>query len=186
RAVDAGAAGVQVGTAFALSRESGLRADIRATLLDSARRGELTVRNDAFASPTGFPFKVVPLPATIGNDDVYDARERLCDLGFLRSAYRTDSGRIGYRCPSEDVDAFVAKGGDAAQTVGRRCVCNGLTATIGLAQTRPDGYVEPPLVTLGQDLDFLPHVLPDDADGYAAADVVRYLLGPAAHRVGAP
>jgi len=56
-----------------------------------------------------------------------------------------------------------------------RCLCNGLTAAIGLGQHRPDGYAEPPLLTLGQDLGFLPGLPPGE---YTAADVIRYLLGP--------
>ena len=173
----AGAAGVQVGTAFALSRDSGITEAIRAELLLSVRAGDLNVRNDALASPTGFPFKMVTLPATVGVDDVYAVRERNCDLGYLRSAYRKDDGRVGYRCPSEPADVYVAKGGDVADTIGRRCVCNGLAATIGLPQTRPDGYTEVPLVTLGQDLDFLTVLLPDGATSYGARDVMAYLNG---------
>jgi hypothetical protein len=81
---------------------------------------------------------------------------------------------VGYRCPAEPVDEYVRKGGDASETAGRRCLCNGLTAAIGLGQHRPGGYAEPPLLTLGQDLGFLPE-LPQSE--YTAADVVRYLLG---------
>jgi len=173
-AIASGAAGVQVGTAFALSRDSGLTDDIRDELIAAARKGELNVRNDALASPTGFPFKVAMLPGTVGVEEVYAERPRICDLGFLRTAYLTPDGKVGYRCPSEPVDAYVAKGGDKDATVGRRCVCNGLTATIGLGQTRPDGYQEPPLVTLGQDLSFLPHLL-GDSTGYDASDVMAYL-----------
>ena len=172
-----GAAGVQVGTPFALSRDSGLTDEVRNQLLRSARAGDINVRNDALASPTGFPFKMVTLPGTVGVDDVYADRERNCDLGYLRTAYRKDDGRVGYRCPSEPVDAFVAKGGDAAATVGRRCVCNGLAATIGLPQTRPSGYREAPLVTLGQDLEFLGALLPDGSDSYSAEEEMNYLTG---------
>jgi len=39
-----------------------------------------------------------------------------------------------------------------------------------------DGYREPPLVTLGQDLDFLPALTCGNGDGYTAADVVAHLL----------
>ncbi|MDQ1701717.1 MAG: hypothetical protein QOF57_969 [Frankiaceae bacterium] len=173
----AGAAGVQVGTAFALSRDSGLTDELRAELLRSALSGDLDVRNDAVASPTGFPFKMVTLPGTVGVPEVYDERERNCDLGYLRTTYRKDDGRVGYRCPSEPVDVFAAKGGDVAATVGRRCVCNGLAATIGLPQTRPDGYREAPLVTLGQDLDFLGALLPGGDASYGACDVMEYLTG---------
>ncbi|MDG4771314.1 hypothetical protein [Solwaraspora sp. WMMD792] len=42
---------------------------------------------------------------------------------------------------------------------------------MGLAQRRPDGYREPPLLTLGQDLAFLPALI-GTGDDYSAADVV--------------
>ncbi|MCB5163915.1 hypothetical protein LG634_03565 [Streptomyces bambusae] len=57
-----------------------------------------------------------------------------------------------------------------ADTEGKRCLCNGLPATIGLARRRPDGRVEPPPATIGKDLSFLPRLSPD-AGPYTAADV---------------
>ncbi|MFG3422569.1 nitronate monooxygenase [Micromonospora sp. NPDC049460] len=174
-----GAAGVQVGTAFALCRESGLDPAIRRRMLRDAARNALVVRNHATASPTGFPFKLVHLPGTAADEQVYADRPRHCDLGYLRTPYRRPDGRVGYRCPAEPVDEYVRKGGSVDDTVGSRCLCNGLVATVGLGQRRPDGYVEPPLVTLGQDLAFLPH-LTRRGDDYTAADVIAYLLGPTA------
>lgn len=67
-------------------------------------------------------------------------------------------------------------GGEAEDATGRKCLCNGLMATVGLGQHRRDGYQEPALATLGQSLDFLPHMLPADVDGYTAEQVVDYLL----------
>ena len=170
----AGAAGIQAGTAFALCRESGLDPELRSQLLAGARGGDLTVRNEPHASPAGFPFKVAQLYGTLSEDDTYRRRPRLCDLGYLRTPYRRPDGSVGFRCTAQPVDMYVRKGGDASDTDGRRCLCNGLTAAIGLGQHRPDGYAEPPLLTLGQDLSFLPGLPPGD---YTAADVVRYLLG---------
>jgi len=165
-----------VGTAFALCRESGLEPSIRRQLRQAATDRTLRVRNHPVASPTGFPFKVAQLPDTMSEDNVHAARPRLCDLGYLRTPYRKQDGRVGYRCPAEPVDAYVRKGGAAADTTGARCLCNGLTATIGLGQYRADGYVEPPLVTLGQDLTVLADLVP--LGDYTAAQVVAYLLGP--------
>ncbi|MGA1311424.1 MAG: nitronate monooxygenase, partial [Candidatus Nanopelagicales bacterium] len=85
-AFELGAEGVQVGTLFALSNDSGLLPKYREQMLDAARKGNLRVRTDHRASPTGFPFKVVELPGTIGDESVYKARPRLCDLGYLRSS----------------------------------------------------------------------------------------------------
>lgn len=169
----AGAAGIQAGTAFALARESGMDPELRRRLRQHAADGTLDVRNEPNASPAGFPFKVARLPGTLSDQDTYDRRPRLCDLGYLRTPYRKPSGAVGYRCAAEPVSAYARKGGSAEDTAGRRCLCNGLTASIGLGQHRPDGYLEPALLTLGQDLGFLTGLPPGD---YSAADVVRYLL----------
>ncbi|MFL1380039.1 MULTISPECIES: nitronate monooxygenase [unclassified Nocardiopsis] len=171
-----GAAGVQVGTVFALARESGLAPGLRDRLLDAGATGGLAVRNDPAASPTGFPFKVARLPGTLSEQEDYTRRPRLCDLGYLRTPFRKGNGAVGYRCPAEPVDTYVGKGGDAGDAADRRCLCNALTANVGLAQHRPDGYVEPPLVTLGQDLGFLPELVRRAGTDYSAADAVRYLL----------
>ena len=61
----AGAAGVQVGTAFAFCEESGLRPDYKETLLAQVRAGTVRVTTDPLASPTSFPFKVAPLAGTV-------------------------------------------------------------------------------------------------------------------------
>jgi NAD(P)H-dependent flavin oxidoreductase YrpB (nitropropane dioxygenase family) len=135
------------------------------------------VRTDPLASPTGFPFKVVSLPGTLSDSDTYAERPRLCDLGYLRVPYEREPGKVGYRCAGEPVHAYVRKGGGAGDTVGRKCLCNGLTATIGLAQTRRDGYHEPAVVTLGTDLDGAKQLLAHHPDGWSAAQAVEYLLG---------
>lgn len=174
-ALDAGAEGVQVGTAFALCAESGLRADLRAELLAQVRDGRARVVTSAVASPTGFPFKVAALPGTLSDPAVQAARPRVCDLGYLREAYRTADGTTGFRCPAEPANVFVAKGGDAAATEGRACVCNALLATAGLPQVRAGKWEEPPIVTMGDDLAGVTRFLRADAPGYTAADVVAAL-----------
>lgn len=174
----AGANGVQVGSAFALSEDSGFDPKLRGELKKRARSGTLTVRNDPSASPTGFPFKVAKLPGTLADADVIAGRRRVCDLGYLRTPYRTPTGAIGYRCPAEPEAAYLRKGGEATATEGRLCLCNGLLATVGLGQRRPDGSTEPPVLTLGQDLDFLSELSPEGAP-YSAVDVVRWLIGTA-------
>lgn len=172
----AAAAGVQVGTLFALSRESGLRPDLRSQLLDQARDGVLRVRTDPAASPSGFPFKVAQLPGTLADPEQYRARPRLCDLGHLRVAYARPDGGIGYRCPGEPVHMYVRKGGQAAATNGRSCLCNALLANVGLGQARRTGYTEDPLVTLGSDLDGVRAMLQRYPHGWSAAQAVTWLL----------
>ncbi len=175
-ALDQGAAGVQVGTAFAFSQESGLRADLKARLIGQAIAGAGEVFTDPLASPTGFPFKVAQLDGTTSSVHVYQGRNRICDLGYLREPYALGEGAIGYRCSAEPVENYVAKGGKIEDTVGRKCLCNTLMANIGLAQARKDGSVEPALVTVGDDLNTIAQFLAPGRESYSAADVVASLL----------
>lgn len=175
-ALDEGAAGVQVGTAFAFSEESGLRHDLKRTLIAQAVAGSGEVFTDPLASPTGFPFKVAQLNGTSSDAGVYQARKRVCDLGYLREPYATEDGKIGYRCASEPVANYLSKGGKVEDTVGRKCLCNALLANIGHAQTRKDGTAEPALVTVGDDLNSVVQFLAPGQISYSAVDVVHSLL----------
>ena len=175
-ALDQGAAGVQVGTAFAFSRESGLRADLKERLIEQARAGTGQVFTDPLASPTGYPFKVAQLDGTSSAFKIYEARKRVCDLGYLREPYAAGDGEIGYRCSAEPVANYLAKGGKIEETVGRKCLCNTLMANIGLEQKRPDGFVEPALVTVGDDLNAIAQFFAPGQNSYSAADVVENLL----------
>jgi NAD(P)H-dependent flavin oxidoreductase YrpB (nitropropane dioxygenase family) len=178
-ALATGAVGVQVGTLFALSHESGLTDPLREQIVGRLSDAELTVLNSAATSPTGFPFKVAQLPGSISDKGSADARTRLCDLSYLREPYERTNGSVGFRCPAEPVHMYVRKGGDVADTVGRACLCNALTATVGLGQVRATGYTEPPLVTLGSDMEGATALFADHPDGWGAADVVAWLLQPA-------
>ena len=115
-----GAAGIQVGTAFAFCEESGIRPDLKQQVFQLSREGKLRVFTDPLASPTGFPFKVVQLPGTLSDAKSLPPRTRLCDLGYLRHAYRKADGTIGYRCPAEPVEDFIRKGGTLEETAGPR------------------------------------------------------------------
>lgn len=175
-ALDEGAAGIQVGTAFAFSEESGLRPDLKRTLIAQAVAGKGEVFTDPLASPTGFPFKVAQLNGTSSDAGVYQARKRVCDLGYLREPYATENGGIGYRCASEPVASYLSKGGKVEDTVGRKCLCNALLSNIGHAQTRKDGTAEPALVTVGDDLNSVVQFLAPGETSYSAVDVVDTLL----------
>jgi NAD(P)H-dependent flavin oxidoreductase YrpB (nitropropane dioxygenase family) len=175
-ALAAGAAGVQVGTLFALCNESGLSADLREEMLTDLGAGRLEVRTDPLASPTGFPFKVASLPGTVSDPDTYAARPRLCDLSYLRTPFEREPGVLGYRCAAEPVHIYLRKGGDVEDTVGRKCLCNGLTATVGLGQSRRGGYQEPPIVTLGADLDGITKMLADHPTGWTAVQAIDRLV----------
>ncbi len=172
-----GAAGVQVGTPFALCVESGMEAGMRQALIRRALAGKGRVYTDRLASPTGFPFKVADLEGTLSEASVYESRRRICDLGYLREVYLKGDGTFGYRCPAEPVEAFVAKGGKIEETVGRKCICNGLFGNIGLGQVLADGTREPGIVTLGDDYLNIGRFCTLDKMDYTAADVVRHILG---------
>jgi nitronate monooxygenase len=174
-ALDNGAAGIQVGTLFAFSRESGIRTDLKTKVLGQAAEGPVDVLTDSRASPTGFPFKIVQIGDTVATEEVYQARERVCDLGYLRTAYRIEGGRLGYRCPAEPVDTFVKKGGELSETVGRKCLCNALLADIGFGQVRHGGIVEKPLLTSGDDLRKIGEFSRGRLE-YSAGEVIDYLL----------
>ncbi|MDF7801550.1 nitronate monooxygenase [Pontiellaceae bacterium B1224] len=176
-ALAAGAAGVQVGTAFGLCEESGLIAETRHELVRRALAGEARVFTDPVASPTGFPFKVADLAGSLSDVSVYEKRRRICDIGFLRTPYRRDDGKIGYRCAAEPVSAYVGKGGREEDTVGRKCLCNALAADIGYPQRLPDGTEEKTLVTMGDDLLNIGRFCSDGTAEFSAADVIRVILG---------
>lgn len=172
----AGATGVQAGTAFAFCEESGLRDDYKRALLAKALNKEARVFTDPAASPTNFPFKVAQLESTHSEPNIYAARPRICDLGFLREAYRTPTGTIDYRCSAEPVTTYASKGGKVENTVGRRCLCNALMANIGHPQTRNGKYVEQGMVTSGNDLTGIVRFLRPGAGTYTARDVVASLM----------
>jgi nitronate monooxygenase len=175
-ALAAGAAGVQVGTAFAFCAESGLRNDYKAAILQKVASGQGRVFTDPASSPTGFPFKTVQLEGSTSEKQVYLARARICDLGYLRELYATDQGVIVYRCSAEPEDHYVDKAGKIDKTLGKKCLCNSLLANIGHPQVRRDDYVEQGLVTAGDDLTGIGRFFPPNGTGtYSAADVIAKL-----------
>ena len=107
---------------------------------------------------------------------VFAQRESICDLGYLRQCYRQPDGDVGYRCPGEPLEDYLRKGGNPTDTVGRKCVCNGLLSAIAYAQVRRSGEVEPPLVTAGDDAAQVHRFLKPGRDTYCADDVLDALL----------
>jgi len=71
----------------------------------------------------------------------------------------------------------VKKGGKIEDTVGRKCLCNGLMATIGFGQKKKDGSTEPPIVTAGDDLKYLLSFLQPGHTLYSAIDVLKTIVG---------
>jgi len=181
-----GAAGVQVGTPFALCTESDLLGDYKRSLLDLAVEHSARVFTDALGSPTGFPFKVAQLAGTLSDPEIYRARPRICDLGYLREAYRTADGQIDFRCAGEPVTTYVSKGGKVESTEGRKCLCNSLLANIGHPQVRAGKHVENGLVTTGDDLVNAARFLRPGSTEYSASDVIAVLLATASPDHGFP
>lgn len=175
-----GAAGIQVGTLFAYSQESGFEASLKRRVLEQAAQGAVKVFTDPKASPTGFPFKVAEVEGTLSQPEVYQRRTRVCDLGYLREAYQTPQGKIGFRCASEPIEQYLAKGGEPANTEGRKCLCNALLAAVGMGQLQKNGDLELPLVTSGDDLERIGRFVRRFGSEYSARDVVAYLLGTTA------
>ncbi len=173
---DAGAAGVQTGTLFAMAQESGLTPALRNALVSQLADGSLVVRNDPRASPTGFPFKVAELPMPEGEAVQPAPRERICDLGYLRVPVERSDGSVAYRCPSEPTHMYLRKGGSLEDTVGRKCLCNALMANVGLGQLRRSGYEEEPAITLGQDLVGAETLVAMHPGGWTARQAMEWLL----------
>ncbi len=178
-ATELGAAGIQVGTAFAGTAESGYAESWKKLILEAINNGTAKVFTDPVASPTGFPFKVLNIKGTNSEKDIYENRTRICDLGFLRHLFLKSNGEIGYRCPSEPENIYVKKGGRLEDAVGRKCLCNGLMANVGYHQIQKGGYEEKPLLTMGDDVLNLRHFLSDTKKSYSVKEVVDYLLGGA-------
>lgn len=171
-----GAEGIQAGTIFALSKESGFGHVFKNALVESAGIGkDIRIFTDPHASPSGFPFKVADLENTLANPRVYESRNRICDLGYLRMPYVKANGTLGYRCPSEPQTAYVHKGGKIEDTVNRKCLCNGLMSAAGMPQIQRGGTIEPALITAGDDIDSVKQI--SDGGSYSAADVMNYLRG---------
>jgi nitronate monooxygenase len=175
-ALAAGAAGVQVGTLFAFCEESGLDITIKSRVMEQVREGRVEVFTDPYVSASGFPFKVLQLEDTMSSSEMMSARSRLCDLGYLRTVYKQDDGVLGFRCPGEPVEQYVRKGGKADEACGRKCLCNGLLSAITLPQRQRSGYVEPPIVTAGDDVISIARLCVGGRQIYTAADVIHDLL----------
>jgi NAD(P)H-dependent flavin oxidoreductase YrpB (nitropropane dioxygenase family) len=165
-----GAVGIQAGSIFALCEDSGMTPAFRKEMKRLGYNSALKIRTDATASPTGFPFKVPQLSGTISDAEVYAARKRNCSRKMLQFPAE-HNGKIVFRCAAEPVDDYVKKGGKLEDTLGARCLCNGLFSATGIGDP-----LEMPIFTMGDDLSFLRHLMKDENDSYTAYDAIRYLI----------
>lgn len=177
-AIDLGAQGVQVGSLFALAKESGLLNSYRTEILEKIEKNELKVITDPLGSPTSFPFKYIELTDTISDHELFDDRRRLCDLGYLRTVVEKSDGRIAYRCSGEPERTYLFKEGQPGGTFQKKCLCNALMANVGMAQHRIDGYEELPLITMGSDQKGQRELLTIHPHGWSAREVLDYLVSP--------
>lgn len=187
KALQAGAAGVQAGSIFALAEESGMSPVYRSAIFKELRKGssDAALVQTSLFSPTGFPFKVVQLGGTLSDGAVYADRRRVCDLGFLRqrglSKPDADGSRqLFQRCPAAPVDDFVSKRGLSFNTEEKRCLCNGLLASVGLGQVGSQAgerVEEPAIITLGNHLDGIRRVSRQGQSVYWARNAVEDILG---------
>lgn len=185
-AQSAGATGIQAGTIFAFCEESGLTSALKQRFLqklfdtdEKDDRAPSLVFTDPLASPTGYPFKVAQLSDTLSEAELYANRPRICDLGYLRQAYRGSDGTIHYRCPGEPIEDYLKKGGKLEETQGRKCLCNALVANLGLGQNRAvedTNYNEVPLLTAGNDIDCVKPLISPRNLTYSAQDALKHLL----------
>lgn len=186
KALNAGAVGVQAGSIFALVEESGMSPVYRSAIFKQLRKGstDAALVQTSLFSPTGFPFKVVQLEGTLSEETVYTERNRICDLGFLRQRGLgkpevDGSRRMFQRCPAAPVEEFVSKRGLPFNTEGKRCLCNGLLAGVGLGQvgTQPGELAEEAaIVTLGNHLDGVRRLSRQGQTAYWAKNAVEDIL----------
>jgi nitronate monooxygenase len=182
-ALGQGATGVQVGTVFALAEESGMKPAYRNAVLNEIKKGldDAVLVQTTLFSPTGFPFKVAQIEGTLSDNNVYNARPRLCDIGLLqqRGLSKVDENgnrRLFQRCAAAPVESFKKKRGLPFNTDSRRCLCNGLLSTVGLGQIKPH-MEEPAIITLGNHLENVRRLSHQGQYPYWVHDVVDDLLG---------
>jgi len=170
-AIAEGAQGIQIGTLFAMCKESGFIESIKKSILDFMP----DVFTDPKASPTGFPFKVVKIEETLAMLETYLKRPRICNLGYLRAVYKKADGSLGYRCAAEPIKAYIKKGGKEEDTEGRKCLCNALLANIGLPEVYKNGYVEQTLITAGDTLKKVREFIKEGSE-LSVADIIEALM----------
>jgi nitronate monooxygenase len=187
KALAAGAAGVQVGTAFAMAEESGMKPEFRASILKTLRNGgnDAELVKTTLFSPTGFPFKVVQYEGSLSDDDVFAERRRVCDIGLLQQVGLSKPDENGtrtlfQRCSAAPVETYLSRRGLERNTEDRRCLCTGLLSCAGLGQVRRteiDFVEEPAIITLGNHLDGVKRLSRHGQTPYHAQDVVADILG---------
>jgi nitronate monooxygenase len=131
----------------------------------------------------GFAFTVVQRKGTLVEQDVFESRRRLCDIGLLQQIGVSTPGEGGarhlfQRCAAAPIGGYINKRGLERNTEERRCLCTGLLACVGLGQVKDlhgERLEEPAIVTLGNDLESIRRL--SRQAHYWAKDVVADVLG---------
>lgn len=153
RAVELGAAGIQVGSLFAVSRESGMAPAERGKAISLALQDRLEITDDTEVSPTGYPFRTANIPLTAVDPKTDGLMSRECPLSVLHTPFENAHGAVEYRCAADTVEKALPKfrGPKAlAKVMGARCLCRVLFASSGKGQINSQtGERDVSLVTLG-------------------------------------
>ena len=175
-ALAAGAAGVQVGTAFEFTEESGLREDYKRALLAKAAAGEAHVFTDPLASPTGFPFRSYACKVAIPSTTYTREGHVFATLVFC--ANRTEQRRAApaIAVPPSQLASILPRVARRKTQWVESVSCNALMANIGHPQIRNGPRMEKGLVTAGDDLSNISRFLAPNRSSYNAADVIAALL----------
>ncbi len=166
-----GAVGVQAGVLFEFGRESGLNPELRERGIDAIMNGAIVFK-DPRVSASGFPFNVLQVNGTLSERQLYEARTRICALGYLAEPY-LDGDQVRLRCPGEKVEDFVRKGGRIEDTIGRGCLCSSLMAVIDLASPG-----ELSLLTAASDLSCVKSVIERHGRDYGMSEGIDYIKNP--------
>jgi len=144
-----GAWGIQVGSRFALSRESNILQPLKDRIIRNNRRGRTRIITSYTDSPTGYPLKRVMLNGTLARESVRERRNRTCKYGCLRDG--TSKNPRARSCPAMPLAMYRRLNPDKTlaqcrrDCEGRVCLCEALLATAGMLPS-----TIPPYVTMGE------------------------------------
>jgi len=128
-----GASGVQMGTRFLATKESGATDEFKRQIISSTEKDILVVN----ASPCGFPFRILT------TSPMYQTRRQpKCRMGYVLAKDAEGKYTVCKAAPNNpENENFL-------------CICDGLRSAVGLA---PD---EPPLYTVGSNAYRVDRIMP--------------------------
>ncbi len=174
-----GARGVMVESPFTFAQESSLTTHLKDEVIKAVQTASGDVFGEIPSSAAGQLMKVIRLRDTASDSQVFDARPRICDVGYFRQVYLRPDGTMGYRCPGEPLVYYAEKGGSQEDAVPQHCLCNGLLASAGLGQIQSGRDLEKALVPAGEDVSQIRRFLRPGCRSYTTREVIDELLRPA-------